>query len=226
MKKDITNRILAVIPARGGSKSIPRKNILSFDGKPLIVYSIEMALKSKYIDEVVVSTDDEEIAEISEKYGAKAIKRPDEFARDDSPMIDALKHVLNNLKINLYLVVLLQPTSPLRNVETIDETIKIFDDNYDFYDSLVPLHPIGTKTGKITDGKYVPDYLPGIRRQDLELVYRECGTVFIFKPELIKKGQMFGKNIFPFLIKNYKEAIDIDTMDDFKKAEYFMGEKN
>jgi len=119
--------ILAIIPARGGSKRLPKKNVRILRGKPLIFYTIDTANKSKYLDRVIVSTDDKKIAEISAKYGAEVIERPKKLARDDSPIIDAIFHVLN--KIEADIVVLLQPTSPLRTAKDIDEAINLFIDN-------------------------------------------------------------------------------------------------
>jgi len=230
MNEETQSKILAIIPARGGSKGIPRKNIKELTGKPLIVYSIEAALKSKYINKIVVSTEDEEIAEISKKYGAEVIKRPRELAKDSSSIIDVLKHVLEKLRekenYNPDIIVLLQPTSPLRTVKTIDSAILIFRDKFEYYDSLIPLYLIEGKIGIIMRERYIPNYILGSRRQDIEPIYRECGTIFIFKPDLIKNGEMFGEKILPFVIKKYKESIDIDTTDDLKIAEFFMGLKN
>ena len=224
------NKIIAIIPARGGSKGIPKKNIKLLAGKPLITYSIEVALKSRYIDRVVVSTEDEEIAEISKNYGAEVIGRPDELAKDESPMVEAVKHVLETLEekenYTPEIIVLLQPTSPLRTVKTINLAIKTFYDNLEGYDSLIPLYPIEGKIGIVKNGNYIPNYILGSRRQDIEPIYRECGTIFIFKLNLIGQDKMFGEKIFPFIIKNYRESIDIDNMEDLKQAEYFMRLKN
>lgn len=115
---------LAIIPARGGSKRLPRKNVLDLCGKPLITWSIEAGLNSKYIDKVVVSSDDDEILEISRKFGAETIKRPDELASDTATTFDAIKHTIDNLEKYDY-IVLLQPTSPLRDQKHIDEAIEL-----------------------------------------------------------------------------------------------------
>lgn len=224
------NKILAIIPARGGSTGIPRKNIRLLAGKPLIAYSIEAALESKYIGKVVVSTEDDEIAAVSREYGAEVIKRPMGFAKNTSPMSYTVKHVLKYLKEKEKYIpeitILLQPTSPLRTLKTINSAIKVFYDNLDDYDSLIPLYQIEGKLGNIHKRCYVPRYTMGSRRQDVEPVYMECGTVFIFKPDLINQNNLFGEKIFPFIIKSYGESIDIDNADDLKQAEYFMGLKN
>jgi CMP-N,N'-diacetyllegionaminic acid synthase len=114
---------LAIIPARGGSKRLPNKNILNLAGKPLIEWSIDAALKSKYIDKVVVSSDDENILKIA-KDKCDIIKRPKELATDTASSIDVIKHVLDNLEKKYDYIVLLQPTSPLRNEKHIDEAIE------------------------------------------------------------------------------------------------------
>lgn len=220
--------IISIIPARGNSKGVPGKNIRSLAGKPLIAYSIEVAFKSRYINRVVVSTEDEKITKICKKYGVELIKRPDKLATDKSPVIEVIKHTLEVLKKGHYkphLLVLLQPTSPLREVETVDLAIEAFLGEFEYYDSLVPLYPVGGKLGVIRKGHYVPWYEPGSRRQDIKPVYRECGTIFLFKPDLVENGIAFGEKIFPFIIENYEESIDIDIFDDFKQAEYFLREK-
>ena len=118
---------LAIIPARGGSKRLPRKNILDLCGKPLISWSIEAALKSKYISKVVVSSDDEEILNISSNFGADIIKRPYELANDTATTFDTVKHTIDNFE-NYDYIVLLQPTSPLRNEKHIDEAIELLEE--------------------------------------------------------------------------------------------------
>ena len=114
--------IIAIIPARGGSKGVPGKNIKDLCGKPLIVWTIEAALRSSYIDTVLVTSDDDDILKISEAAGAKIIKRPSNLATDESPSMDAVLHALDTTaKHNV--VILLQPTSPLRNEQHIDEPL-------------------------------------------------------------------------------------------------------
>jgi len=121
------NRFLAIIPARGGSKRLPKKNILKLNKKPLITYSIKAAQQSNFIDDVVVSSDDDDILNISLNYGAKTIKRPDQLSQDGSTTFDAIKHTIENYESYEY-IVLLQPTSPLRDEKDIDEAIKLLDE--------------------------------------------------------------------------------------------------
>ena len=126
------NKILVVIPARGGSKGIPRKNIRLLDGKPLIAYSIEIAKASAYVDDIVVTTDDSEIALLSEKFGASVIRRSEELARDDIPLDPVIHDAVirkEKLAFDEYdIVITLQPTSPLLKTSTLDGAIEKFDD--------------------------------------------------------------------------------------------------
>jgi N-acylneuraminate cytidylyltransferase/CMP-N,N'-diacetyllegionaminic acid synthase len=221
-----SKKVLAIIPARGGSKGVLRKNIKLLAGKPLIKYAIESAQKSKYFDKIVVSTDDKEIIEISKESGVLVIKRPKRLATDSSPIMDSIRHVLDFLKNkDKYVsdfVVILQPTSPLRTTETINLAIEKFFKNHRNYDSLVPLFPLEIKTGKVINNIYQPKYKLGVNRQELQKVYKECGTIFILKTNFVNIKKDFGRKIFPFIIKDHKESIDIDTEDDFKKAEHFL----
>ena len=110
-------KILAIIPARGGSKRLPRKNILNLARKPLIAYSIEAALKSKYITKTIVTSDDDEILNIANKYGSDTIKRPDHLASDTATSFDAIEHTILSQNENFDYIILLQPTSPLRTTK-------------------------------------------------------------------------------------------------------------
>ena len=137
IKKGAIVEILGIIPARGGSKGIKRKNLKEILGKPLVAYSIEAGLNSKLITKVVVSTEDSEIKEISLKYGAEVIDRPIELAKDETKTAPVMKHVLNELEKDGYkpnYVVLLQPTSPQRNSEFLDKALEFFFENKE-YDS-------------------------------------------------------------------------------------------
>ena len=224
-------KILAIIPARGGSKGIPKKNIIDFCGQPMIAYSINAARQSKYADKILISSDSEEILSISERYGAQIIKRPEELAQDRSKMDDAIKHVLATLEQNEQFrpdfIVLLQPTSPLRTAETIDKAVEAFSEVADNFDSLIPLFPVTGKIGVIKDGAYKKlQGEPGKQRQELESYYKECGTIFIFKPDLINAGKFYGDRIYPFIIEREAEAVDIDNFDDLEYAKYFKIKMN
>ena len=226
--------ILAIIPARGGSKGIPGKNIKLLAGKSLITYSIEAAIKSKYVNKVIVSTDDEEIEHISKKYGAEVIKRPNELAQDDSPTIDAVFHVINTLEKNGYfadIVVLLQPTSPLRTLEDVNKAINLFIKNKDKCDSLVSVCEFDHSpywSLKVENGYLKPnfgeDYFK-MRRQELSKLYMPNGSIFISKKQsLLKSKSFYNGNVIPYVMK-VEESIDIDTILDFKFAELILGDK-
>ena len=119
------NKILGLIPARAGSKRLPNKNILDMNGKPMLAWSISSAIKSKYIDDVVVSSDSDKILNISKKYGAKSFKRPSKYALDNSSSEDVILNAIKNLDSNYNYTVLLQPTSPLRTSRDIDNAIEL-----------------------------------------------------------------------------------------------------
>ncbi len=226
--------ILAIIPARGGSKGVPRKNIRLLVGKPLIAYSIEAALKSRYIDRVVVSTEDEEIAETARRWGAEVIRRPKKLARDDTPTIDVIIHVLDYLrKEEKYIpdiVVLLQPTSPLRTREDIDNAIEHFLNNQDCL-SLVSVtefeHPPWWAL-KIENGYLSPifneEYIR-MRRQDLPKAYKPNGAIFISTPKVLYEYKTFYTPKTIAYIMPPERSIDIDTEFDFLIAEFLIKKK-
>lgn len=227
--------ILALIPARGGSKGIPRKNIVNLCGKPLITYSIEQALASKWINRVIVSTDDEEIAEISRKYGAEVpFMRPEEFAQDLSPDIDVFRHALKWLQTNEGyvpdIVLNHRPVCPIRKVETIDRAIELLI-NTPEADALRSVRiPAQTpyKMWKIVEGYMKPLLeLPGVAepfnlpRQVLPEVYWQIGYVDMVRTEVItKRGRMSGDKILPFIIE--EEWVDIDYEEDIIEAEKLL----
>ena len=215
---------LAIIPARGGSKRLPRKNILDLCGKPLISWSIEAALKSKYISKVVVSSDDEEILNISSNFGADIIKRPYELANDTATTFDAIKHTIDNLEEYEY-VVLLQPTSPLRNEKHIDEAIELLEEKQ--ADAIVSVcemdhSPLWSNTlpkdGNMNN--FLRDEVLNKRSQDLEKYYRVNGAIYICKTDKLLENKSFflKDNIFAYIMDR-KSSIDIDEEIDFLFAQ-------
>lgn len=229
------DKILALIPARGGSKGIPRKNIVELGGKPLIAYSIEQALASRLINRVIVSTDDEEIAEISRECGADVpFMRPGEFAQDLSPDIDVFRHALTWLEGNEGyvpdIVLHLRPTCPFRKVETIDRAIELLVNTpeADALRSVCVTSQTPYKMWRIVDGYMKPLLsIPGIAepfnmpRQVLPKVYRQFGYVDIVRTEVItKRGKMSGNKILPFIIE--EEWVDIDYPEDLIEAEKLL----
>lgn len=228
-KKD-KPQIVAIIPARGGSKGIQRKNMRLLAGKPLILWTIEPALKSKYIAKIVVSTEDEEIADLSITYRAEVIKRPVELAGDNSATIDVVKHVIEALKEKENyipeIIVLLQPTSPLRTTEDIDNTIELFEDN----DCESVISVCEVKKPLYWNFKIEGGYLEPIfgvqyfkmRRQDIEKTYVPNGAIYISKPRTLYKYKSFYcKRTIPYVMP-LERSIDIDEEIDFKLAEFLL----
>ena len=174
---------LGIVPARGGSKRLPRKNMLNLCGKPLIAWSIEAGLNSKYIDKVVVSSDDDEILNISSNFGAETIKRPVELASDTATTFDAIKHTIENVEKYDY-IVLLQPTSPLRNAKHIDEAIELLEiKNADAVVSVCEMDhsPLWSNTLP-NDGNmrgFLREETLNKRSQDLEKYYRLNGAIYM-----------------------------------------------
>ena len=202
--------ILGVIPARGGSKGILRKNVKPLLGKPLITWSIEAAIKSKSLDRYVVSTEDKEIAGIAKRYGAEILNRPMELATDEATTLSVLQHVIE--KIPCDSIVLLQATSPIRRGGLIDECIREFIDNE--YDSLA--------TGFTC--KYVEYGKNNLRRQDIEGFFCDDGNIYVIKADLIRGGDRYGKKIGKKIISRW-ENVEIDDDFDFWVAEHILEKK-
>ena len=209
--------ILAVIPARGGSKGIPGKNIKDLYGQPLISYTIQAALDCKKIDRVVVSTDSEEIADVP-------FLRPAALAMDTSKTIDAVIDVLERLQETYEYVVLLQPTSPLRTAEDIEKAIdKAIASGKDVASiSLVKEHPVLMREIG-ADGVLVPLLSGGstIRRQDMKEIYRVNGAVYVNRVAGLTKDTSFNDNPVGYVMP-VERSIDIDEESDFLLAEHFM----
>lgn len=219
---------LAIIPARGGSKRLPRKNVLNIAGKPLIAWTIESGLKSRYIDKVVVSSDDDEIIKISQNYGTEIIRRPVELASDTATTFDAIRHAIENTESEYDYIVLLQPTSPLRDEKHIDEAIELLMlKNADAVISVSEMdhNPLWSNTLP-EDGDmslFLRDGIKNKRSQDLEKYYRLNGAIYICKTErLLEEKTFFIKdNIFAYYMDR-KSSIDIDEKIDFMFAEQIM----
>jgi N-acylneuraminate cytidylyltransferase/CMP-N,N'-diacetyllegionaminic acid synthase len=226
--------VLAIIPARGGSKGVPKKNIKSILDKPLIAYTIEAAKKSKYITRVIVSTDDNEIADVSRQYGAEVpFLRPNELATDSSPTNDAILHVVDELhKVEGYrpkIICLLQCTSPLRDYNDIDETInKMLSTKSDAAVSIceVECNPYWTNVLENEKLKYFLEEGKNItRRQDLPPIYRINGAVYAVNTEVfLEQKTLEPENITGYIMDGNK-SVDIDTAIDFKMAELLLKEK-
>lgn len=218
---------LAIIPARGGSKRLPRKNVLDLNGKPLIAWSIEAALNSKYITKVVVSSDNDEILGVSQTYGADILKRPDYLASDTASTFDAIKHTIENYE-NYDYVVLLQATSPLRNANHIDTAIELLQNkNANAVISTCEMDhsPLWSNTldENLSMLGFLNNEILNKRSQDLEKYYRINGAIYICKTEkLLEEKSFFLKNNIYAYIMDRKTSIDIDEEIDFKMAEFFL----
>ncbi len=228
-KKEVSNmnqKVIAIIPARGGSKGISRKNIRLLAGYPLIYYSIQAALKSKYVTTVVVSTEDKEIAEISKLYGAEIVERPDKLAGDSIPLDPVIYHSLNYtelMKKTRYDIVLtIQATSPLLKSETIDLAIEKYLEEKS--NTLIAVkadhHLYWTKK----NGIFKPLYKERQNRQYLEPIYKETGALLITNRDIISEYNRIGSELSLFEVP-IEESIDIDTYQDFIIAENLLTKK-
>jgi CMP-N,N'-diacetyllegionaminic acid synthase len=224
-------KILAIIPARGGSKGLPQKNIKHFNGKPLIYWTIKAAKESNYINKIIVSTDDSDIANVSESFGAEIPGlRPKNLSEDNTPTLPVIHYILDQLKNNQNyvpdLIITLQATSPLRNSIHVDQAIEIFLDTPNA-DSLVSCtqvpHNFNPESlmirNKFNFLEYInPHTLITSSRHEKPVYFARNGAaIYITKNDIIKKGLLVG-NILPYFMK-LSESIDIDSMDDFFIAE-------
>jgi N-acylneuraminate cytidylyltransferase len=212
--------IVSIIPARGGSKAIPKKNVIPFLGNPLISYTIYQSQKSKLVDQTYVSTDDNHIAEISRKAGAEIIDRPDKLARDTSTTEEALLHALEVIEENPDIVVLLQCTSPLRRESDIDNAIRLSKD--EGYNSALSGSEDHSFFWQYESGSAEPiNYNPGERkrRQELEHRYRENGSIYVTERDILKnKCSRLGGKIGIYEMPN-ELSFEIDTPEDYRIVE-------
>lgn len=218
-------KVLGLIPARGKSKGIPRKNIKNLCGKPLIAWTIEEALKSKKLDNVVVSTDDEEIADIAQKYGADVpFMRPAELAGDSTSGIDTVLHAIDELP-DFDSVLLLQPTSPLRTVEDIYGIIELVKGKKAC--SAVSVseaisHPYWTYS--LENGKLLNLYKNETKllRQDLPPAYNLNGALYLASRNFLETKRAFkDESTLAYVMPRYR-SVDIDDLDDWDFAEYLI----
>jgi CMP-N,N'-diacetyllegionaminic acid synthase len=224
-------KVLAIIPARGGSKRLPNKNLMLLGNKPLISWTIEAALLSNYIDRVIVSTDSDEIKLMSESYGADVpFIRPAKLATDEATSSDVILHALQALDTQYDIVLMLQPTSPMRSFIHIDECLESMDIKGAEGVVSVTLcehSPLWANTfapdGSLND---FLDVSSNRRSQDLPDFYRLNGAIFCYKTANIisNSGINYKGNIFPYVMDRCS-SVDIDTKDDFDYAEYLQSTK-
>ncbi|MFA6013575.1 MAG: acylneuraminate cytidylyltransferase family protein [Gallionellaceae bacterium] len=220
---------LAIIPARGGSKRLPRKNVLDFGGKPLIAWTIEAALGCPFLDEVMVTTDDFEIAEVAKKYGANVpFFRPEALASDTATSFDAIKHTIDYYRFELGrrfdFVVLLQPTSPLRNSRNISEAIALrAQKNAEAVISVceVDHSPLWMNTLPADHNMvgFIREDVKDTRSQDLETFYRLNGAIYIVSVDVLLEQKTFipEQNAYAYTM-SAECSVDIDTKSDLQLA--------
>ena len=219
--------VLAIIPARGGSKGVPRKNLRLLLGKPLIAHTIEQSLQAKSVKRTVVSTEDAEIAATARQYGAEVILRPDDLATDSATSESALSHVLDYLLRNeAYepdIIVFLQCTSPIRKPSDIDDAMSLFVREKG--DSLVSVTPWHGFIWRRKDGEGIPenfDYQNRPRRQQIPEHFRENGSIFIFKPWILEKyNNRLGGKILLYSM-DFWSGFEADTLEDFALCEWIL----
>lgn len=231
-------KIIATVLARGGSKGLPGKNIKPMLSKPLLGYTLEQAKVSKYIDKIVVSTDDPRIARVANKFGIETpFLRPKELANDTSPSADAVLHAIDWFKDRgeeFDVIVLLEPTSPLRKKNDIDNAIKLFVDNFNIADTLLCLgkihsdteHPIGVK---IVDKGYIKPFISDgmsfYQRQQLPEAFGIYGGIYIAKIENYRKTKAFLTNkTIPYFVERWQE-FEIDDYINWVCVEAIMKDK-
>lgn len=232
--------VLAVIPARGGSKGIPRKNVRLLGGRPLIEWTFLAARGAASLTRVVVSTDDPEIADVARAAGVEVpFLRPPELAADDTPMVPVLQHLLRTLERDEGYVpdalVLLQPTSPLRRAEHVDAAVALLagDPAADAVVSVVtvPHHYHPWSVMRLDDGGALVPVVEGegtrvLRRQDKPVVYARNGAAVyaVRRDVLLEQGTMFGRRCLPLLM-THEESIDIDGPFDLELAELLLARR-
>ena len=232
----MANRVIAIIPARGGSKGLPWKNIIPLGGKPLIAWSIEVAKKSKLVERVIVTTDDEKIASVAREYGAEVpFIRPAELAQDDTPPDPVLKHVLQFLEekegVRPEIIVWLEPPCPFRTQKEIDEAVTILrnDREADSLRSVIEPFQNPFKSWTIAEDGYLTPLiqiegktLHTGPRQKTKKTYWQNGALFLLKYDTImKKGNFFGDKILPYVMPSDR-FVDIDKREDLEMAEWYL----
>ena len=202
--------ILGVTPARGGSKGVPRKNIRSLCGKPLLAWTIEAAQSSGLIDDYVVSTEDAEIAQVAEEWGARVVWRPPDLATDEAATLPVLQHVLEEVPADT--LVLLQATSPIRDEGLIDLCIQKF---------------IDTKADSLATGftcKYVEYGKNNLRRQEIPGFFYDDGNVYVMDADMVRKGERHGKRIERVYLDR-EQNVEIDDEYDLWLVEQILARR-
>jgi len=229
MTQDRRQEVLAIIPARGGSKGIPGKNLKLLAGRPLIAYSIVSARNAKCVSKVVVSTDDDQISQAAFNYGADVVRRPASISKDDSASEEALIHVLDTLlsekDYSPDVVVFLQPTSPLRGEDDIDNAVAVLlAEQADSVFSSYAEHFSGRwrmdESCRLAPINYKRDSRP--RRQDYPVEFVENGSIYVFLPDVLKRfSNRLGGVVVSYEMPMFR-SLQIDTLDDLEAMEVLM----
>jgi len=230
VKLKSTLKYIAWIPARGNSKRLPKKNIINFCGHPLIYYSIDIAQRSGNIDKVIVSSDDEQILQISHGFRSATIKRPAELAGDNTTVGATARHLLESFKTdelkNLRGLITLQPTQPLRSLQQIADAINQFEKHYKTYDSALSVCINRKKIGTIVNNTFKTlTYKPEQKSQELTTTYFENGSIYISKPEFILNHErVFSEDSLPIIQDDIYGMVDVDTHGDLKLGEVIFNQ--
>lgn len=224
-------RILGIIPARGGSKGVPRKNIRDVAGRPLIAYTIAAAQASRLLTRCLVSTDDSETAQISAALGCEVMERPAALAQDDTPTVDAVKHVFATLESqgeSFDYGLVLQPTSPLRTGLDIDSALQAL--LHSDADSVVGVYQVSdhhpARMYTLENGQLVSfdKTFAAARRQDLPPVYHRNGAIYAFRRSLLEQNTLLGNLILPYIMEENR-SLNIDNEYDLVLADFILGER-
>ena len=218
-------RIIAIVPARGGSKGISRKNVRMLAGKPLIAHIVETASSSEYFERIIVSSEDSEILETAKRFGAETIRRPKRLSADDVPLDPVIYHVLQRIEKKGYyptIVVTLQPTSPTLRRETIDETVKKLIEQK--FDTVISVKDATHLYWIEKEGKFVPLFRERKNRQFLPRILKETGSIIASRRDVISETNRIGKNI-SFVHISPEEAIDIDSPREWWLTEKILNQK-
>ena len=217
-------KYVMLIPARGGSKRFPGKNIYPLAGKPLLAHSIEYSRRVLPNTEVYVSTDSEEIAAVARKYGAVVIKRPVELSGDLCSSDVVLQHAateLLSLRKEFDYMIHIQATNPLRPEGMMEEALRIIE--LEKCDSLFAVTPQVRKLGHLAEGRFIPwNFTFGQRSQDMETLYFENGLLYISHRDLILNGRIRGDSLYSLIVDHPFGFLDIDTREDFELVEYYF----
>lgn len=213
----------AVIPARGGSKRLPGKNLAALGDFPLIAHSIRYALAHPLVRHVYVSTEAQDISVEAHHHGAEVIDRPAELATDHATTSAVVQHALEEIQRShrVDAIATLQPTSPLRLAHWLDECAAVLDDPQ--FDSAVTVTPVTAKTGTIEAGEFLPQYRLETRSQDLSPRFRENGVIYLSRSATVAAGSVFGNRIGAVVTDHLYATIDIDTQADLDCATAVMG---